>query len=124
MAYVDTEAGPTPQAVGQIQGTPTIKAFVPRRASSQNSKEVVEYTQAREVGDLLRFAVGRMPNYVEALGDAAALAAFDAKSAAWGLPRVLVFSDKAGGTSSKLALMDMVLEEKRLNAWPASPRTS
>ena len=70
MAYVDTEAGPTPPQIGQIQGTPTIKAFVPKRASAKNEKSVVDYDQAREVTDLVRFATGRMPNYVEAINGA------------------------------------------------------
>ena len=80
VAYVDTEGGPTPSAVGQIQGTPTIKAFVPKRASARNAKDVVDYDQAREVSDLMRFATGRMPNYVESLSTPAALSAFVSKA--------------------------------------------
>lgn len=102
VAYVDTEAGPTPAQVGQIQGTPTIKAFVPKRSSVRNEKEVLDYDQGREVADLLRFATGRMPNFVEALKDVSALEAFHAKAREWRLPRVLVFSSKAGQTSSTL----------------------
>lgn len=103
VAYVDTEAGPTPQQVGQISGTPTIKAFVPKRASAKNVKEVVDYDQAREVKDLVRFATSRMPNFVESLGSAAALSTFEHKAKEWSLPRVLVFSSsKAGHTSSTL----------------------
>lgn len=101
IAYVDTEAGPTPAAVGQIQGTPTIKAFVPKRTSSRNEKAVEEYSQGREVKELLRFATSKMPNYVESIGDQER-ASFDAKAAEWGLPRILVFSDKAGATASSL----------------------
>lgn len=101
IGYVDTEGGPTPRAVGQIQGTPTIKAFVPKRASARNEKVVEEYSQGREVKDLLRFATSKMPNYVESVGDTER-AAFDAKAVEWGLPRILVFSDKAGATSSSL----------------------
>ena len=102
IAYVDTEAGPTPRQVGQIQGTPTIKAFVPKRASARNEKTVVEYDQAREVSDLMRFATSRMPNYVESLAGATELGTFAAKAREWGLPRVLVFSDKLGQTASTL----------------------
>ena len=100
VAYVDTEGGPTPQAVGQIQGTPTIKAFIPRRTSASNAKEVVDYQQGREVADLLRFATGRMPNYVEPVASADELRAFEAKAAEWGLPRIFIFGAKAGQTSS------------------------
>ena len=58
--------------------------------------------QAREGADLQRFAIGRMPNFVEAISGGAALTAFEAKAHEWGLPRVLVFSNKAGQTSSTL----------------------
>ena len=102
IAYWDTEQGANPPpALGEIKGTPTIKAFVPKRSSTTNKKEVVEYQQERKVRDLLRFATSTMPSYVEALADAAAVAAFDAKAAEWGLPRILVFS-KSSGTSSLL----------------------
>jgi len=116
IAYVDTEAGPTPPAIGQISGTPTIKAFVPRRDSANNAKSVVDYDQAREVGDLMRFAVGRMPNFVEALADENALLAFARKSAEWQLPRVLVFSDKSGGTSSILKALSAEFRRRVLIA--------
>lgn len=102
VAYVDTEAGPTPRQVGQVQGTPTIKAFVPKRSSAKNEKTIVDYDQAREVKDLLRFATGRMPNYVESVEGATTLQGFNTKAQKWGLPRVLVFTDKAGQTASTL----------------------
>jgi hypothetical protein len=100
VAYVDTEGGPVPPAIGRVEGTPTIKAFVPRRSSARHEKEVLDYAQSREVADMVRFATARMPNYVEAVGSAAALADFDAKAEEWGLPRVLVFSDKASGQTA------------------------
>ena len=102
VAYVDTEGGPVPSQIGQIKGTPTIKAFVPQRKSARNEKTVVEYDQAREVGDLVRFATSRMPNFVEMLNHAPDLAAFDAKAMDWQLPRVLVFSNRVGQTASTL----------------------
>ena len=55
MAYVDTEAGPTPPELGQIRGTPTIKAFVPQRSSAKNAKKMLDYEQAREVKDMMRW---------------------------------------------------------------------
>lgn len=102
VAYVDTEAGPTPSSVGQIKGTPTIKAFVPRRTSARNEKQVVDYDQAREVQDLIRFATSRMPNFVETVADDAALTALEVKAAEWRLPLVLAFSNKVGQTSTTL----------------------
>jgi hypothetical protein len=115
VAYVDTEAGPTPQQIGQISGTPTIKAFIPRRGSAKNEKQVVDYEQAREVSDFLRFAVQNMPNYVEVLETAAARSTFDAKAREWGLPRVYVFTSKAGGgTSSTLKALSAEYRRRAL----------
>jgi len=91
-----------PPLLGQIQGTPTIRAFVPRRGSSRNAKQALEYEQAREVKDLMRFAVSNMPNFVEVVKGEAALAALEKKAAEWGLPIALVFSQKPGVTSSSL----------------------
>jgi len=99
---VDTEGGPTPAEIGQIRGTPTIKAFVPQRASAKNAKTMLDYDQAREVPDLVRFATSRMPSFVEPVKGPAELAALRTKAAEWGLPLVLVFSNKAGQTSSLL----------------------
>ena len=65
MAYVDTELGPTPKQIGQIQGTPTIKAFVPKKGNTMNEKAAIDYDQAREVDAFIRFATDRMPNYVK-----------------------------------------------------------
>ena len=79
MAYWDTEAnGATPPLLGQIKGTPTIKAFVPSRKSVKNAKNVEEYQQAREVKDLVRFATSRMPNFVERVKTAQELEAAQA----------------------------------------------
>ncbi len=47
VAYADTEAGPTPRGVGEVKGTPTIKAYLPKRSSARNEKEVIEYDQVR-----------------------------------------------------------------------------
>lgn len=87
--------------MGQIKGTPTIKAFVPSRKSARNQKEVVDYDQAREVKDLVRFATSRMPNFVERVANGKELAAVQAKREEWGLPMVIIFS-KSSGTSSTL----------------------
>lgn len=102
MAYWDTETnGQTPPLLGQIKGTPTIKAFVPSRKSARNEKAAVDYEQAREVKDLVRFATSRMPNFVERVRTLSELEAVQIKAAEWGLPVVLVLSS-SGGTSSSL----------------------
>ena len=117
VAYVDTEGGPTPRSLGPIKGTPTIKAFVPKRASARNEKELLEYDSAREVGDLVRFATSRMPSYVERVSNDAELAKFTAKASDWGLPRILVFSDKAAGqTSSTLKAISSEFRRRGLIA--------
>ena len=105
MAYWDTEqGGGAPPLLGQIQGTPTLKAFVPERRSARNEKRAVPYEQAREVRELQRFALGLMPDYVEPASDAASLTALLAKAKEWALPVVLVFSDTAGTSSTLKAL--------------------
>jgi len=107
VAYWDTEQrAQTPSLLGEIRGTPTIKAFVPDRKSARNAKRTLDYNQERKTKDLMRFAVSHMPNYVERLDGDDALAAFEAKAAEWGLPRVLVFS-KASSTSSTLKALSV-----------------
>lgn len=83
MAYWDTEQrGQPPPALGEIKGTPTIRAFAPSRSSAKNAKRALEYNAPRELKDLLRFATSNMPSFVERLADAEALAAFEAKAGA------------------------------------------
>ena len=90
---------------------------MPKRSSARNEKEVLSYDQAREVGDLLRFATARMPSYVEVPADAAALKAFDQKAADWGLPRIYVLSNKAAGqTSSALKALSAEFRRRALVA--------
>lgn len=63
---------------------------------------MLDYEQAREVKDLMRFATSKMPSFVETVKTASELSALRRKAAEWGLPTVLVFSDKPGQTSSLL----------------------
>lgn len=114
VAYWDTETNSQPPPLmGQIKGTPTIKAFVPSRKSARNSKQVVDYDQAREVKDLVRFATSRMPNFVERVANAKELAAVQAKREEWGLPMVLIFS-KSSGTSSTLKALSTEFRRRLL----------
>ena len=84
VAYWDTEQGAqTPALLGQIKGTPTIKAFLPDRKSAKNTKRALDYDQAREAKDLVRFAVNNMPNYVERLDGEEALTSYEAKAKEW-----------------------------------------
>lgn len=113
VAYVDVEGSATPQAIGQVQGTPTIKAFVPRRVSATHAKEMIDYEQAREVSDLVRFATSRMPSYVESVSSTAELVAFEAKAREWGLPRVLVFGKGGGSGQTSSTLKALSAEYRR-----------
>ena len=117
VAYWDTETnGPAPPLLGQIKGTPTIKAFVPSRKSARNEKAAVDYEQAREVKDLVRFATSRMPNFVERVGTLKELEAVQAKAAEWGLPIALVLSS-SGGTSSTLNPFTSTVVELTAKNW-------
>lgn len=105
VAYWDTEQrGAPPPLLGQIQGTPTLRAFVPMRKSARNEKRVVEYDRAREVGELGRFALGLVPDYVERVNGEGELHALQQKGLEWGLPVVLLFSNTAGTSSMLKAL--------------------
>lgn len=115
IAYWDTETNThTPPLLGQIKGTPTIKAFVPSRKSARE-KAVVDYEQAREVKDLVRFATSRMPNFVERVKTAKDLDAVQAKRDEWGLPMVLVLS-QSGSTSSTLKALSTEYRRRLLVA--------
>jgi len=103
VAYWDTEQRAQPPGLlGEIKGTPTIKAFVPDRKN--NRKRPLDYNLAREVKDLERFAVSNMPNFVELVEGSRALSNFMAKADEWGLPKVLVFSKSKTISSTLKAL--------------------
>jgi len=107
VAYWDTEQHSQPPALlGEIKGTPTIRAFVPDRKSSNNRKQPLEYNSGREVKELERFAVRNMPSYVELVDGEDALSTFSTKAAEWGLPQVLVFS-KSKSVSSILKTLSV-----------------
>lgn len=96
MAYWDTEQGARPpRLIGQVKGTPTIKLFKPKGRGKPTKKLTMDYNGAREMKPMRDFALGHMPSFVERVTDAKKLAAFDAKAAEYGLPRVLVFSKAA-----------------------------
>mmetsp|Transcript_16074 Transcript_16074/g.34889 ORF Transcript_16074/g.34889 Transcript_16074/m.34889 type:complete len:210 (-) Transcript_16074:402-1031(-) len=105
VAYWDTEqGGAPPPLLGQIKGTPTLRAFVPQRKSAHNAKRAVDYDRAREVGDMGKFALGLMPDYVERIDGGGALDALLKKGSEWGIPVVLLFSDTSGTSSMLKAL--------------------
>jgi hypothetical protein len=87
-----------------VQGTPTLRAFVPSRKPERKSKRAVEYSQAREVDDMARFALGQIPSYIRPVRDTAALDALLDEGFREKLPVVLVFSDSKGTSSVLKAL--------------------
>lgn len=105
VAYWDTEQRARPPALlGEIKGTPTIRGFKPRRQSSANKKEPIDYNHAREVKDLLRFSKMQMPNFAERVESADQLAKVLKKAEEWGLPLALLFS-KSTSTSSTIKVL-------------------
>ena len=74
---------------------------------------MLNYDSAREVGDLVRFATANMPNYVERVASEAEANAVAAKASGWGLPRVLVFSEKGPGASTSNLLKALSSEFRR-----------
>mmetsp|Transcript_16479 Transcript_16479/g.42281 ORF Transcript_16479/g.42281 Transcript_16479/m.42281 type:complete len:168 (+) Transcript_16479:503-1006(+) len=73
---------------------------------------MLTYESAREIGDLVRFATAKMPNYVERVTNEAEALTIAAKASDWGLPRVLVFSDK-GTTASTSSVLKALSSEFR-----------
>lgn len=91
MAYFDTEGSfQAPAALGQIQGTPTIKVFIPK--GKKNKKSVIDYAGPRELKDLKAFAVQHMPNFAISISGHKSFSSFISKAEKYGLPMVLVFS--------------------------------
>lgn len=86
---------------------------MPKRASARNEKQVLDYNQGRELGDLMRYATSTMPNYVERIGSEADHGKLRAKAAEWGLPLILVFSDKAAGKEPSTTLKALSSEFRR-----------
>lgn len=94
VAYWDTEQGArTPSLIGQIQGTPTIKLFVPKRKKNKNNrkKNVLDYNYERDLKSMKRFVEGNMPSFVEKVNKKT-IDAFKEKAEKYGLPIALVFS--------------------------------
>lgn len=111
VAYWDTELGhQPPAALGQIQGTPTIRAFKPNPAKG-NKKTALDYNSAREAKDMLAFAVSNMPSLVERVDGVPALDALIRRAKEVGAAVALVFS-KSGGTSSSLKTLSVEMRGK------------
>ena len=114
MAYWDTETGQQPPAaLGQIQGTPTIKLFFPQKKSRKNAKKSVDYNGPRELKPMVKFAVEYMPNFLEKVEGVSGHAKFAAKAESNGLPKVLLFS-KSKGTKPLIKALSSVFRRRLL----------
>lgn len=66
VAYWDAGASPElPRALGEVNVTPTVRALVPADDAPDGPFRIVDYHGDRTFSDLLRFALGLMPNFVQ-----------------------------------------------------------
>jgi protein disulfide-isomerase A6 len=99
IAYWDTEQpGRRPSLLGEIQGTPTIRLYVPKKKQKDggNSKKVVlDYNFERKAADMKRFLDEHMPEFIERVSGASGLEKFQNKAERYGLPQAILFTSKA-----------------------------
>ena len=101
VAYWDAELhGRPPTVLGEVNATPTIRAFVPRALSDGSSMHHVEYEGDRSSADLTHFARALVPDLVEPVVDEATWARLEERAAARRLPRLLLFSGRAANAST------------------------
>jgi hypothetical protein len=97
IAYWDTEGNGNrrrPPLLGDIQGTPTIRLYVPKKKQS-TKKIVLDYQYERKAVDMKRWVEENMPSFVERISGVAGLEKFRNKAIQHGLPQVLLFTSKA-----------------------------
>lgn len=94
-----------PPLLGEIKGTPTIRFYKPKakQGNSDRKKIVLDYNGERKAVNMKAFADGQMPNFVEKVASGKLdYEKFNAKAVKHGLPRVLLFTSKAGAKTSNL----------------------
>ena len=105
IAYWDTQQeGRPPRLLGEIQGTPTIRLFKPKRKQSNpksnSQKTVVDYRYERKAKDMLNWIEENMTNYVETvkfgMDD---FKKIHAKASKFGLPMAIFFTTKPKTTA-------------------------
>ncbi len=96
IAYWDTEqSGRPPALLGQIQGTPTIRYFIPTKKNF-TKKKTMEYQYERKAKDMKVFVEQNMPNYLESIKNSSSgLTKFQEKATKYNLPQALLFTSKA-----------------------------
>jgi len=93
IAYWDTEqSGRPPALLGQIQGTPTIRYFIPSK-KNVTKKKIMDYQYERKAKDMKMFVEQNMPNYLESISNN--LQKFQEKASKYNLPQALLFTSKA-----------------------------
>jgi hypothetical protein len=100
VAYWDTEQpGRRPALLGEIQGTPTIRLYVPKKkqssAASNAKKNVLDYNLERKAANLKRFAEENMPSFVEPIRGSSGLEKFQGKAQRNNLLQAILFTSKA-----------------------------
>lgn len=118
VAFFDTGAGgPTPSVVGQIQGTPTIKFFAPKKTKkktkSNSRKQVTDYNGPREFDALQDFVKTALPSFVTRIAGAKAFEDFVAKADKYGLPKAVLFT-RTGGTEPLLKVLSTEFRRRLL----------
>ncbi len=104
IAYWDTEqqARP-PRLLGEIQGTPTIRLFKPKKKQSKMGshaeKLVVDYRQERKAKDMQQFVEDQMTNYVERNTFEDDFRKMQDKAIKYGLAQAIFFTSKPQTTA-------------------------
>jgi len=99
IAYWDTEQrGSPPRLLGEIQGTPTIRFFKPKKQQktkgSNAQKSVTDYNQERKAKDMRTFLEYYMPSYVERISFPEDMTKAVAKADKYGVPKAILFPSK------------------------------
>jgi len=116
VAYWDTTAGRPPPLLGEVKGTPTIKAFVPKRKDNKNNREknVHVFNGERKAKSVYDFATRLIPSAVERIKKGS-LDEFNAKAKKFGLPKVFIFTKKSA-TSPLIKALSIEFRRKLLIA--------
>lgn len=105
VAYWDTEQkGRPPRLLGEIQGTPTIRLYKPKKKqakpTSNADKTVMDYRFERKAKDMQQFIEDNMTNYVERVAFGMDdWKKIQAKAAKFGLPMAVFFTSKPKTTA-------------------------